>query len=108
MRRLKEMSAMETDPDGPVPFDKIEWHLQRSGRRWSLAEVRKRYELSPEKIELIEGKLFWSERDRLVMLGLLLENVGVDRAVRLGDATVWKEAIAHLDEPIEMIPENDL
>ena len=27
------------------------------------------------------GRLFWCEQDRLLLLGLLLENVGLDRAV---------------------------
>jgi hypothetical protein len=33
------------------------------------------------------------------MLALLLENVGADKAVRLGDPGVWREAIDHLTEP---------
>jgi len=52
-----------------------------------------RYELAPEKIEMVRGKLFDSERDRLTMLALLLENVGIDKAVRLGDPRLWREAI---------------
>lgn len=59
-------------------------------------EARARYHLSPEKIELIEGKLFWSEEDRITMLGLLLESVGVDAAVRLGDPAVWRETLAQI------------
>jgi len=59
----------------------------RKGRAWR-DDARARYDLAPEKIEMIEGKLFWSERDRLRMLGLLLENVGVDKAVRLGNPAV--------------------
>lgn len=55
-----------------------------------------RYELCPAKIELIDGHLFWTEDDRLTMLGLLLENVGADKAVRLGDSKVWREAVAGL------------
>jgi hypothetical protein len=35
--------------------------------------------LIPEKIELIQGKLFWSEEARLNMLGLLLEKLGLRR-----------------------------
>ena len=31
--------------------------------------------------------------ERLQMLGLLLENVGVDAAVRLGDPQVWRDAV---------------
>jgi hypothetical protein len=38
-----------------------------------------------EKIELIEGRMFWTDEDRLNMLALLLENVGMGAAVRLGD-----------------------
>ena len=55
-----------------------------------------RYQRSPEKIEMVKGRLFWSDEDRLTMLGLLLENVGADAAVRLGDPTVWKAAVAEL------------
>ena len=57
-----------------------------------------RYYLAPEKIEMIEGKLFLIEEDRLTMLALLLENVGVDQAVRLGDPDVWRAAVARLDQ----------
>ena len=45
---------------------------------------------------MVEGKLFWSEEDRVNMLGLLLENVGADRAVRLGDPEVWRAAVSRL------------
>lgn len=49
------------------------------------------------KFEMNEGKLFWDETERLTLLALLLENVGVDRAVRLGDPEVWKAAVRELD-----------
>ena len=55
-----------------------------------------RYQLTPEKIEMVRGQLFWSDEDRLTMLGLLLENVGIDAAVRLGDPNEWKAAVADL------------
>jgi hypothetical protein len=55
-----------------------------------------RYQLTPEKIEMVKGRLFWSDEDRLTMLGLLLENIGADAAVRLGDPAVWKAAVAEL------------
>jgi len=48
--------------------------------------------LAPEKIEMCEGKLFWSDEQRLTMLALLLENLGIDAAVGLGDAALWREA----------------
>jgi hypothetical protein len=74
----------------------MEWNIGRSGRAWSADEAMQRHDLAPGKVELIEGKLFCSEEDRINMLGLLLENVGVDKVIRLGEASVWREAVAHL------------
>jgi hypothetical protein len=75
----------------------IQWDIRRKGRAWKGIEARERYQLTPEKTELIQGRLFWTEEDRLNMLGLLLENVGADQAVRMGNPAVWREAIAALD-----------
>jgi hypothetical protein len=47
---------------------------------------------------MMDGKLLWDDEDRVKLLGLLLENVGADRAVRLGNAAVWRAAVAALDE----------
>ena len=74
----------------------IQWDIRREGRAWRGEEARERYNLTPEKFEMDEGKLFWSDEERVALLGLLLENVGVDRAVRLGDPTVWRVAVADL------------
>jgi hypothetical protein len=52
--------------------------------------------LKPHKIELIKGKLLFSGKDRETLLALLLENVGADRAVQLGDPDVWRAAVAKL------------
>jgi len=73
----------------------IDWDIRRRGRHWR-KEAMKRWELTPEKIEMYDGQLFWCDEARLMMLGLLLENVGVDAAVRLGDPRIWREAIAKL------------
>ena len=72
----------------------MEFDIQRQGRKWSRAEIEQKYhQLCPEKIEMIEGKMFWSDEQRLNMLALLLENVGMDAAVSLGDPQIWKQAI---------------
>jgi hypothetical protein len=80
----------------PDPYS-VDWRIARKGRAWD-KEPLSRYELTPEKIEMVKGKLFWSEDDRLIMAALLLENIGVDRVVRLGNPKVWREAIAALDK----------
>ncbi|MEQ1912228.1 MAG: hypothetical protein ABMA15_25635 [Vicinamibacterales bacterium] len=68
------------------------WNLQRDGRAWR-EEALSRYDMAPEKIEMFGGLLFGSHDERVTMLGLLLENVGADTAVRLGDLDVWQAAI---------------
>ena len=77
----------------------IAWDIRREGRRWRPGELRERYEALPEmKFEIIDGQLPWDDEAKLVLLGILLESVGLDRAVRLGDPRVWREAIAARDE----------
>ena len=75
---------------------KTKWDIRRRGRAWRGDECYARYELTPEKFEMYRGKLFWSHRARVNLLGLLLENVGMDVAVRMGDPEAWRSAIAQL------------
>lgn len=75
-----------------------EWDIRREGRAWSGEEAEGRYFLvAPWKMEMHKGKLFFTDQQRLTMLGLLLENVGIDAAVGLGDPKLWREAVAALD-----------
>jgi hypothetical protein len=76
----------------------ISWDIRREGRRWSREEIDSHYRMAPDKIELIGGMVFGTEADRMTMLGLLLENLGVDNAVRLGDPEVWRAAVAERDK----------
>jgi len=78
-------------PNLAGPMD-IRWDIRREGRSWTADEFRSRVDLRPEKLEVFEGKLLWSHEERLALLGLLLENVGADEAVELGDPSVWVEA----------------
>ena len=71
------------------------WDIRREGRAWG-SEAMSRYEMTPEKTEMIGGRLYWTDEDRLTMLALLLENVGADKAVRLGDPAIWRAAVAAL------------
>ena len=50
---------------------------------------------------MIGGRLYGTEEERLTMLGLLLENVGADQAVRLGDPGIWRAAVAGLNDSRE-------
>jgi hypothetical protein len=72
------------------------WDIHAEGRAWKGDEAMERWALTPEKLEMFEGKLLWKDEDRLALLGLLLENVGAEAAVRLGAPDVWRAAIAQL------------
>lgn len=74
----------------------VVWSVGRQGRAWSGAEALQRHDDLPVPLEMVGGKLLWSEEDRLKLLGALLENVGADKAVRTGDPAVWRAAVAQL------------
>ena len=48
----------------------------------------------PEKFEAIEGKLFWSDEQRLHVLAMLLEAVGLRRALALCPPEAIRTALA--------------
>jgi hypothetical protein len=75
----------------------IDWDIRREGRRWSHEEFDQRLCQAPEKIEFVDG-IFASDRERLTVLGMLLENLGTDRAIRFGKLEDWKTAIADLEK----------
>jgi hypothetical protein len=70
----------------------IDWDIRREGRRWSHEEFDQRLYQAPEKIEFVDG-IFASDRERLIVLGMLLENLGMDTVIRFGKLEDWKAAI---------------
>lgn len=88
---------LDYDPESGYPrADQVAWDIRREGRAWQGDEAWARWQLTPEKFEMWEGKAFFDENARRLLLGLLLENVGADVAVRLGDPSVWRQAVADL------------
>jgi hypothetical protein len=73
----------------------INWDIRRQGRHWSNDEFDQRIYQAPEKIEYVNG-IFASDRERLNVLGMLLENLGIDRVIRFGKLEDWKAAIENL------------
>jgi hypothetical protein len=74
----------------------VSWDIRPEGRAWQGKEGLQRYALTPEKLELIRGRLLWDDEERLTLLALLLENVGTRAAVRLGDPAAWRVAVEEL------------
>lgn len=76
---------------------RIDWDIRRKRRLWSYEEFDQRIYQAPEKIEYVDG-IFASDRERLIVLGMLLENLGIDRAIRFGKLEDWTAAIADLEK----------
>jgi hypothetical protein len=74
----------------------IDWDIRREGRLWSDEEFERRIDQAPDKIEFVNG-IFASDRERLNVLGMLLENIGIDKTVQFGRLEDWKGAIADLE-----------
>ncbi len=47
----------------------VTWDIRRGGHAWG-GEAMSRYELTPEKTEMVTGKLYATEEERLTMLAL--------------------------------------
>ena len=54
----------------------------------------------PEKFEAIHGKLFWNDEQRLHVLGMLLEAVGLKRALAQFPPDAVRAALADLKSQI--------
>jgi hypothetical protein len=74
-----------------------DWDIRREGRRWTHEESGRRLYQAPEKIEFVGG-IFASERERINVLAMLLENMGIDKVVQLGKLDDWKAAIAEREK----------
>lgn len=71
------------------------WEIGRTGRSWYGDEVIERHNLLPEstKIELHEGKLLQNDDERLTVVAMLLENLGIDKILPLFDSDILLEAL---------------
>ena len=91
------MGNTTNPPDEERPFG---FDVRREGRRWTTEEIESKWRQShatiPEKLELIEGKVFLSDEQRITMLGWMLEQLGADVAVRTGEPEVWREAVEEM------------
>jgi hypothetical protein len=69
-------------------------HLGHPPRTTPLDEGRIRGSDEPGPGEnRVRGRIFASERERLTVLAMLLENLGIDRVVQFGSLEDWKAAI---------------
>ncbi len=75
----------------------IDWDIRREGRLWSREESDQRIYQAPEKIEFVGG-IFDGDRQRLIVLGMLLENLGIDKVIRFGKLEDWKAALEDLEK----------
>ena len=71
----------------------IHWDIRREPREWSVEEINVRWPHTPEHFELIDGKMFFEDEQRLHLLAMLLENMGIDAAIRLAPPELWREAL---------------
>jgi hypothetical protein len=77
----------------------VDWNVRADRFGWT-DQPMARYDLTPEKLEMLDGKLCGTEADRLRLLGLLLENRGANTAVRFGDPEVRRQAVASVNDVV--------
>ena len=90
-----DLNDDDKDWDKPLPYPRP---IGLEGARWTVDDWYALGPMLPEKFELIEGKLFWSERERVGMLAAMLEQMGLVAAVRLAPKELWLEALRIVEE----------
>jgi hypothetical protein len=60
-----------------------DWDIRREGRKWTREEFDRRIYQAPEKIEFAGG-IFDGDDQRMTVLAMLLENLGIDKALQFG------------------------
>lgn len=90
-------SSTSTGPRRPAvkaaqgqPTTKLD--IRVHGRRWAANEMSRHDDL-PGMIEMAGGKLCINTKQRMLLLGALLEHVGTAGAVSLGPLSAWQAAI---------------
>lgn len=75
-------------------FQIKDWDIGRQSRKWTGTEGLAKLARLPGRLELLHGKLCFSDEERWTLLAGLLENMGLDEVVQLGDVEDWQQAIA--------------
>lgn len=59
------------------------WKFDREGRSWEGNEALERNNLLPDsaRIEIHQGKLLFNDDDRLILLAMLIENLGMAKLI---------------------------
>ena len=69
--------------------------IHRHGRAWVPEEARERLRrLGACRLEVHDGRLFVDEFQRRIVLGMLLENVGLEAAIELAGPGLWRQALS--------------
>jgi hypothetical protein len=70
-----------------------DFDIRRAGTKLGAEERELRMRIAPEKIEFVGG-IFAGDQERRLVLGMILEIMGIDTAVEYGRLEDWKAAIA--------------
>ena len=75
----------------------VQWKIGAEPTNLTSEEFWARYDHlnMPEKFEAIQGKLFWSDEQRLHVLAMLLEAVGLKRALSLCPPDAVRAAVTN-------------
>ena len=79
-------------------MDQIKWDISREGRAWQGNEAVERHNLQhePTRIEMHQGKLFLNDEERITVIAMLMENLGIDRILPLIDPGLYLDALLEL------------
>ncbi len=70
-----------------------EWPVERTPKRFSGDEFSAMVDRFPARVDCCDGMIGENHQQRLLMLAILIENVGIDEVVKIGPLQLWIDAV---------------
>ena len=73
-------------------IDFRDWPIERRSKSFSGDAFTEMVERFPARVDCCDGMIGPDHERRMLMLAMLIENVGVDEVIKIGNAELWLEA----------------
>lgn len=83
-----------TDEDIRKALAGQHWSIGRAGKRWVGPDILAKLDALPMKLEVLEGKLFWDDAERVRVLAALMEQFGLDQVLQVAQIAAARDAEA--------------
>lgn len=78
-----------------------EWPIERTPKMFSGDDFFEMVDRFPARVDCCDGMIGENNQQRLLMLAMLIENIGIDAVVKIGPLQLWIDAVNAERERLE-------